>query len=258
MESRKEGLNFIMENYWRQFKSEPVSSWINAYGIQKKISFITNNLELNNREILDVGCGSGIFTQLLALHASRVIGIDIVNRTEIISERKGNIDLALMNAEKLGFKEGTFDVVVMEEVLEHIPDDKKALKEVFRVLKPGGRLIISVPNKLFPFETHHVKIGPKIIHIAGIPLLPLVPTKMRVFETARVYTAHKLRTMLMSQGFSIWKIEYFMPSLDGLERGLLSNNSKLLHLARRTFEILEKSPIRFLGMTIILMAEKVK
>jgi len=251
-------LNFIMKKDWTQFKSGSVSSWINAYGIQKKLTFVLNNSEINsNSRILDVGCGSGIFSQLLAAYSSNIIGIDIVNRTEIINNCKDNINLSLMSAEKLGFKEKTFDLVIMMEVLEHIPDVDFALKEVYRILKDDGKLIASTPNKLFPFETHKIKIGSMNIN-EGVPVFPLLPQKLRNrFETARVFTAKGLRKKLYKHVLIIQEIKYFLPSLDGLERGYLAHQPKLLQLIRMIFECIEKSILKYMGMTIIFVAEKV-
>ena len=52
-----------------------------------------------------------------------------------------------------------FDVVSTIEVLEHVRDVDMAMSEIVRVLKPGGALLVSVPNRYFPFETHLVKFG---------------------------------------------------------------------------------------------------
>jgi ubiquinone/menaquinone biosynthesis C-methylase UbiE len=90
-------------------------------------------------------------------------------------------DLVLMSAEHLAFKDDLFDIVLLIEVLEHVKDDRKALEEIHRVLKPGGLAILTAPNKLFPFETHGISIGPRIIGTRGLgfPLLPYLPTPLR-------------------------------------------------------------------------------
>jgi ubiquinone/menaquinone biosynthesis C-methylase UbiE len=101
-----------------------------------------------------------------------------------------------MSAEDLKFRENIFDTVLMIEVLEHIPDDMKALKEAYRVLKPGGKLIITAPNKLFPFETHGFRIGQRAYGTKGLgfPVLPFLPEQLRRnIANARVYTFIILR-----------------------------------------------------------------
>ena len=58
--------------------------------------------------------------------------------------------------ERTPFASACFDLVLLNEVLEHVPDDAAALREAFRLLRPGGALIVFAPNRLFPFETHGV------------------------------------------------------------------------------------------------------
>ena len=58
--------------------------------------------------------------------------------------------------EKLPFPDDYFDLVLSHEVLEHVQDDQQAINEILRVLKPGGRLILFVPNRGYPFETHGI------------------------------------------------------------------------------------------------------
>src|SRR5262249_16733007 len=69
--------------------------------------------------------------------------------------------------------EATWDYAMLNEVLEHVPDDRIATREVYRILKPGGILFLFSPNRWYPFETHGV-----IVRRSGhsIPYwVPLVP-----------------------------------------------------------------------------------
>jgi 2-polyprenyl-3-methyl-5-hydroxy-6-metoxy-1,4-benzoquinol methylase len=65
----------------------------------------------------------------------------------------------------------TFDAVTTIEVLEHVRDLDRSIAEVHRVLKPGGRFLITSPNRLFPFETHGFLIGGRRYPPARGPLL---------------------------------------------------------------------------------------
>lgn len=100
-------------------------------------------------KILDVGCGQGNYSLTLAkMHET--IGIDI--RTELIKyaimkkEREEDARFVACNAEELCFKDESFDLVLMLEVIEHLTDPEKAMKKISRTLKPGGFLIVSTPN----------------------------------------------------------------------------------------------------------------
>jgi len=98
--------------------------------------------------VLDIGCGNGVFTQWLRQKADSVTGTDH-NRKQLDYGRNefADVEFVLSEGEELPFESETFDVVVMTEVLEHMSDDRSATAEAARVLKPGGLLIITVPNR---------------------------------------------------------------------------------------------------------------
>lgn len=98
--------------------------------------------------VLDVGCGNGLFTQWLGRKARFVAGTDH-NAGQIRQAREGARGgvFVVAEGERLPFATGSFDAVVMSDVLEHMRDDREALREAWRVLTPGGRLLISLPNR---------------------------------------------------------------------------------------------------------------
>lgn len=102
--------------------------------------------------VLDVGCGSGLDTMIAATMtgpAGRVVGIDM--SYEMLERAKQNLSLTHLknvsfqesSAEDLPFPDKDFDVVISSGVFNLIPDKRKALREVFRVMKPGGRLMMA-------------------------------------------------------------------------------------------------------------------
>jgi len=109
-----------------------------------------------DKNVLDIGCGTGTISLFLATKNSLVFGIDISRRA---------IEAANKNAERLGLKNkvnfqvcdypnerinGLFDLVLLNDVLEHIPSQAKALEVVMNLLKKNGTLFISVPLKEAP------------------------------------------------------------------------------------------------------------
>ena len=102
--------------------------------------------------VLDIGCGGGSLSMLFSRSGFNVTGVD-PDSTAIQAAtdhaRKANLDIAFRSApaEHLPFGASTFDVVVVSEVLEHVSDVDGALDEIYRVLKFGGVLLFSTPNR---------------------------------------------------------------------------------------------------------------
>lgn len=116
--------------------------------------------ELGGKNLLEVGSGEGGLVIALNLKGVNACGIDISKENVEISKiraRRNSIPSAafcISDASRLPFEDCTFDVVISNKVLEHIKEQRKVIKEISRVLKEGGLLYVSVPNKWFPNEGH--------------------------------------------------------------------------------------------------------
>ncbi|MBI2881707.1 MAG: class I SAM-dependent methyltransferase [Candidatus Tectomicrobia bacterium] len=95
---------------------------------------------------LDLGCGTGALFEQIARRADSLFGIDL-SRVALAHSRRRvpSAGLARASVLDLPFREGSFDTLVASEVLEHLPDDRQALAEWRRVLRPLGRLILTTP-----------------------------------------------------------------------------------------------------------------
>lgn len=111
------------------------------------------NLIPNATNLLDIGCASGYDTKYFLKKAEKVYAVDCNKEFIDIAKRKyPKIDFKVSFAENLPFNKEMFDVVVLGDVLEHVNNEEKILREIYRVLKKKGYLILSVPNKgLFSF-----------------------------------------------------------------------------------------------------------
>ncbi len=99
-----------------------------------------------NGTVLEIGSGEGYGIKLLAPHSSRYIAIDKfkpVNTDNFKSVEFIQMEVPWLN----GLEDQFFDVVICFQLIEHIQDDKTLLKEIYRVLKPGGKLLLTTPNK---------------------------------------------------------------------------------------------------------------
>jgi 2-polyprenyl-3-methyl-5-hydroxy-6-metoxy-1,4-benzoquinol methylase len=109
--------------------------------------------DVAGRRVLDVACGSGLYTLLLALAGAKVAGQDIASESvamaeEALSRHGLSGDLKVGDAMKLLFEDRSFDAVISGDFVEHIDLRQKAtfLSEVYRVLKPGGIFVVKTPN----------------------------------------------------------------------------------------------------------------
>jgi 2-polyprenyl-3-methyl-5-hydroxy-6-metoxy-1,4-benzoquinol methylase len=105
--------------------------------------------------ILDDGCGDGIFIQDFVDRCKRVIATDISQ--DMLRHGKSRlagkpIDWIESNGTRLPFRSESFDAAVSLEVIEHVPDAAAFARELHRVLKPGGRIVISTPNRLSAYS----------------------------------------------------------------------------------------------------------
>jgi len=123
----------------------------------RRAGIIFENLNLfGDEKVLEIGCGRGFYLKTLIeiFPDLKITGIDL--KEEYLSTAKKfinneKIELLKADATKLPFKNETFDRIIASEILEHIIDDQKAISEIFRVLKPEGLVMITVPNKNYPF-----------------------------------------------------------------------------------------------------------
>lgn len=235
------------------------------FAIVNRLAKLAGIVDLNNKSILDIGCNDAAYTVELAQSARMAIGIDIE------SERLSNancriktqaipISLSLMNAEMLGFRDGSFDVVFINEALEHIPDQDNALDEFHRVLDEQGLIVLFAPNRLYIVETHGVRIGQRKLG-RFIPLVHWLPRFIgRHFMNARSYTPHELKQLLAQHGFTIIHQSYLFPPLDGLKRNLEHCNlAGIVKGYRRMIPTISQIPILgSLGLSIFVVAAKSK
>ena len=98
------------------------------------------------KQVLEVGCGTGLVLEKVAREASRAVGVDL-SPGMLRHARARGLDVREGDATALPFADGEFDVAYSFKVLAHVPDIDRAVSELFRVVKPGGYVLIEVYNR---------------------------------------------------------------------------------------------------------------
>jgi len=120
---------------------------------------------IEGQKVLQIGCGNGDLTLEIARLGFDVVGVDISKtrvQQAIELAKKENLDakaqFMVMDATSLEFPDNSFDTVLIVEVLEHVRDFRKLLEEAVRVVRNGGRIIVSVPNGLLVPSPGHLRV----------------------------------------------------------------------------------------------------
>ncbi len=222
-------------------------------GLERRLDMVRREVPLEERRILDVGCGVGAFVRRLREFSQDVYGFDIDE--ERVREGAAQVpNLALALGEYLPFADDTFDVVLLHEVIEHVTDDLATLREVRRVLRPDGRAVIFCPNRLYPFETHGVFLGRRYV-FGNVPLVNWLPDVVRnwLVPHARAYTHADLQRTYRIAGLRERRHDYVFPGFDHV-----AARRKVVGKAlRAALYPLERTPLRIFGLSHFVVLEKV-
>ena len=134
-------------------RGEPSYVW--RSGQERRLELIRRYVKLEDARILDVGAGIGTYVRRFRAFSPHVYGIDVEVK-RLVEGSKSVPRLLAAAAERLPFRDSSFDVLVFNEVIEHVADDRRTIEDALRVCKAGGHIVIYAPNRLYPFETHGI------------------------------------------------------------------------------------------------------
>jgi SAM-dependent methyltransferase len=235
-------------------------SYVWGFGQQRRLDLIRRYVYLEGRTILDVGCGLGMYVREFRRFSPDVHGVDIDQ--EKVAEAGQNLpNIRVAPAEELPYPDGTFDVVLSHEVIEHVTDDRQAMVEAMRVLRgpgpetgePGGQLVVFAPNRLYPFETHGAYWRGRY-RFGNIPLVNYLPDRWRnhFCPHVRAYTRPDLRRLFAGLPARIEVHTQIYPGYDKV----VGRRPGLGRMLRRITHFMERTPLRAFGLSHFVVVEK--
>ena len=126
---------------------------MNRYEVGKRLRLIFEDVlgshDLNGVQLLDAGCGTGLFSECASRRGAEVTSMDVGEGLLAEVAKKCESRRVVGDVQSLPFDDGAFDVVICTEVIEHVVSPTRGIAELARVLRPGGTLVLSTPNRLW-------------------------------------------------------------------------------------------------------------
>lgn len=232
-------------------RGEPSHIW--RAGQERRLGMIAAAAgERLHGRILENGCGVGMYVQRLATLGGQVFGLEY--ELERVRQAGRFSSLLVCGAgEALPYPEDSFDLVLSHEVLEHVADDRQAVEQVLRTLKPGGRLVLFVPNRGYPFETHGIYWRGKY-HFGNKLLVNYLPRcwRDRLAPHVRVYSRADLERLFA--GLPVRWVQRTV--IFGAYDNLIVRFGLAGRALRAVLQFLERTPLRALGLSHFWVGEK--
>lgn len=233
-------------------RGEPSHVW--RAGQERRFSMLREAAgeRLEGRVLVD-GSGIGTYLSRLVPISGLVAGLDIeLPRVQESRQYSSNVFCAA--GEYVPLPSDSFDLVFSHEVLEHVQDDQKAIWEMVRVLKPGGRIVLFCPNRGYPFETHgHYWKGK--YHFGNTPLINWLPRRLRdkLAPHVEVYTRADL-----SRLFAELPVKFIeRRTIFGAYDNIIERKPGFGRVLRSVLQALEKTPLQRLGLSHFWVIEKI-
>lgn len=233
-------------------RGEPSYVW--RSGQERRLKMVQARVPLEGRTILDHGCGIGVYAlQFKRRFSPHVYGFD--TEFERVAEAYRELSgVCAAVSERLPYADNRFDVVFSNEVIEHVQDDRATAREMVRITRPGGSIVVFCPNRWYPFETHgHYWRGK--YHFGNTPLINYLPDALRnrLAPHVRAYTRRGLRRLFDGQPVRVIHHGIIYGGYDNLQRRLPPVGIRLL---RGVLYALESTPLRTFGLSHFLILQK--
>lgn len=239
------------KNYqiWRQY-------WLG--GIKRGLlvrKIVSKFVYVDHARVLDIGCGEGGISIAFGKdRKTEVCSIDInakrVRNSKVrTDEEKASINFVVADGLNLPFATGIFDIIICNDVMEHVPKPQQLAKEVYGSLRDGGFLYLSIPNGISPYaimhDLHYGRFGLSLMpHRVGKYYLNKIRKLDYEYDVYGPFNYWLLRGILRKFNIKECHSEYYSTKFEGLLQDLVKSLPDVV--------------LRFLAPTLILSCRKTK
>lgn len=198
--------------------------WVRQYTLGRKRAFLGKFTA--DRHLLDVGCGTGDFLAHLQKHGWNVKGIEPSETARTMALHKG-LEVFPQDHLQHGFTLQMFDVITLWHVLEHVHELEQTIKTLFKLLKPGGIVVIAVPNrnsydaKHYGFKWAAWDVPRHLYHFRAQDLQRFMGSQGFDWEATAIMPFDSFYVSLLSEKYTHGRYRYFSAFFIGL-RSLLA------------------------------------
>lgn len=204
--------------------------------------------------LLDVGCGSGVMSRELARVASKYIGVDVasgmVEMAKAAMRDLHNVQFYVGDATKIDLPDGSVDTICAIGLLEYLAEPETALREMRRVLRPGGRLVSSVPYRYAPWRLweQYVYLPVRKLSAAVVPLR--VPYQL----VHRFYSVSEYGRLMARERFTLDRVEFY--NFPVLVRPFDVLFPRLAAKAVQLASPMRKTPLKWFGTGFVAVSSR--
>lgn len=230
---------------------EPSYVWRAGQARRRKMIIDAAGNRLHER-ILDNGCGIGQYSKALLEASRQVVSLEFDFERALQAHKVSPLTCCAA-CEALPFAEESFDFILSHEVLEHVQNDQQSVAEMVRTVQVGGRIVLFVPNRGYPFETHGIFWRGKY-HFGNIPLINYLPGSIRnkLAPHVRVYTKKLLASLIRGHPVQVVTCRIIFGAYDNL----IARWPYLGSILRNSLQSLEATPLQMFGLSHFLVIEK--
>ena len=234
-------------------RGEPSYVWRD--GQERRLTMIVRAAQERIRgRVLENGCGVGMYLEHMQPLGGELVGLEY-DFARAAAARRRSPRVLCAAGERLPFPDACFDLILSHEVIEHVQDDRLAVQEMVRTLRPGGRIVLFCPNRGYPFETHGI-YWRGTYRFGNKPLVNYLPRPLRnrLAPHVRVYTRGDLERL-----FAGLPVRYVTRTvIFGAYDNIIARLPAAGRALRSLLHTLERTPLRLLGLSHFWVVEKTK